>query len=459
MDRLPDELLLLVLSQIQSNAIHALTLTSRKLNSLATPLLYSRYDIPLPVDRYLVLAVTLTRRPNYRSLIEKLSLASVPEAPKGVRQLTQDDLEILRSTDAWKRLDGMYKLDDFQSDRCGQRLGDSSGEHACILHLTQLCAVPFVLCPNLRELRISTEWLNLISECVREVDALVKLETLHVHWDDFPASQKPFIGDTLGVFPSLREMSFTGCEPFFWSLGKSWKLPAVRTLALCQCDMMVGDLVRLLQGVHELESLTYEWYSTEYAEELMIAHGTLHLLAEQRSTLRKLTMTMSRVAKLEVKQNPSYFHDFAQAVDLAAFERLEELEIEYLAFLDDGNMNWGEVHLPERLTAPLSAILPPNLQRLTLRHCLGRVRQHLHGLIHPTKHAAILNQCLQSIHVEMWPEYSEESWSALKKEFTVCGVDLIVSPRKRLSFQREMDWSLEQCPYEDAYMTEAEWGM
>jgi len=453
MERLPDELLLVILNYCTSYTVHALTLTNRRLNGLAQPYLYRSHDSTLSFEQGVKLAVTLARRRSFGLLCQSFSFGGGPKEYvrichnlRSARLLPATDQELIRSCPLYQSL---LPPEDNPN---GQFLVPSKAISK--IDTPALLGSLWMFCPNLTTLSLTCNWL--IGRSLPLLSPrLQRLQTLRIRGHPFPEYKHEALLDPLSTFPSLRHLELSGCDPYFQEQQTPFCF-SITSVTLSYCDIFPGDLVRLLGGLSNLESFDYTWYAGEYAYDLMTAHATTSLLFKQKSTLRSLRLIFTPLATVAAKANPVYFIQFSEATQLATFHQLETLEVEYPAFLDDEKMNWAEVHLPEQLTAPLEQILPPKLKWLKLRHCLGRVRLHLYRLLQAC-HPAIVDGYLKVIHIEMWPDYQNDSWDQLKELFTDHGIELVVEWRMPAPFQKAEDLLLDHCPYEDDYATEAEW--
>lgn len=454
---LPTELLIAVCSYCDDKALYGFAVSCRRLNPLAEPLLYRRFDRPLTLDKCTKLALTLIRKPDLARLCEVFTFCTgmdlEREEDKFIAknaQLSAADLETIKSAPAYHQLfvspvDGSYRLG--FGTLSASPLNGGGNERLRALLLLQ--------CTNLKHLSLTTDWLRILEElCPRHL-ILQSLEALQIRGQWFPAEKHDASIDKLSSFPALRQLDFYGCDAYF-EYQNTFNL-GVAELRLHQCDLFVGDLCRLVAAPAALELFEYEWYAHECAEELMTSHGTLHILKKYTETLRKLKLSLIQVqSSFEVLHNAVFFSHFAAAADLTLFTKLEYLEVEYLAFLSDDKMDWQQVHLPEQLAAPLRDILPHSIQTVVLRRCLNYVRDHLLQFLRGDDLATTFPR-LNKICVEMWSEYLESSWSVLTIAFAKRGIDLVVSQGTRSSWHLLGGIELEDCPYEDEYARECEW--
>ena len=318
----------------------------------------------------------------------------------------------------------------------------------------RLCVSLLLLTPQLRILHMPGRLMGVFNGVTRH-DGLRSVKTVELYGEEFPEGDVETTIDSLVDLPSLSELSFYRCDPYFDYHERPFNL-SIKSLELLDGDIMIGDLTRLVESTEGLEAFRFRWLARERAESMMVSHGVLHSLRPQKSTLKQLRLNLA-IFDDNALLNSVYFNHFAEATELASFTAIEDLDIEYLAFLEDEKMNWADIHLPERLSVSLSMVLPPSVKNLTLRNCLGRVRRHLSQLLHRSNHPAIVNKTLHRIHIEMGPEFTEESWTVLEDEFARRGIVLTVTAREPPVWETVTIREMARCPHEDDYITEAEW--
>lgn len=140
-----------------------------------------------------------------------------------------------------------------------------------------------------------------------------------------------------------------------------------------------------------------------------------------------------------------------------SFDKLDHLDIEYLAFVNNDMVKWADPEHAARPLVPLHTILPAQIKTLIIRRCFGDIRWDLFSLLDPTLHPTIPCPQLKSIHVEMWPAYTEELWTGLKQKFERHAMRLTVSRYLINPTKDSTSAYLRYCSYEDDCTIEDIW--
>jgi hypothetical protein len=458
---LPAELLFAVAKYCDTGSLHALSLSCKKLNQIATPHLYRSCDKLLTADRCSQLAITLAARPDLAQLCEVFSFSLRTASKEDVyifsvnEPVTNEDVTLVEAHRRWRDIQNTHA----QLPSSGEQVSDVHREWE-----PYLPNLLFKLCSNTKHLSLCVCWTDAIFDTsfaqgmpnLERIDFFSKRkggpseDGFQEHWVRF---------EQFTELRHLRALHFYECDV---TAIREELLPitTIKELGMHHCDVMAGDLEATFGLVKDLEVFEYSWLAENCTDSMMTSHGTLHFLQAHRNTLRRLRLSLILVDNgVGVANQHVYFFHFAEPTNLATFEVLEHLDIEYIAFLQDPTIDWAAVHLPETLSVPLKKVLPRSIKSIVLRRCLGQVRRHLFDLVAGKDEPVSSWPHLRTIHVVMWNAYTEDSWEVLRRLFAERNIVLTVSAQQPESWEDAGYFQKDLCPYLDEYTEEHEWRM